>query len=198
MKTPILIIALLFPVLCFAQRQGLVIPFADNISINLPEGVEVYETNHDSDTLFVAMGIGRAVGEHAILFKAESEVSNIELSQRTEYCFVISDEGPHVDLRDWLLDYTPWISVPRSGQQYRLVDKEPEVAKPTQPEFDLNSSEFIAAIEAEGFKAGRWLEAAKRPGAINWLASRIILKVAWEDNGQASQKIIVFELPLGC
>lgn len=199
MKNLILIIASLLPFLCFAQQEDLILPIGENISLNLPETVKFYFKDTESDTLVLGVGLGRAsIYDQEISFNTTDKIADIKLEQQVEYCFSISDEGPHLDLRDWLVGYTPWLSVPRSGEQYQLLTMNNDIPKPPKPEFDMNAEEFLNAIKAEGFSGERWQEAARRSHSLNWLNSRFILKLQWTEEEIAQQKIIVFVLPLGC
>lgn len=199
MKNRILIIALFLPLLSFAQQQGFVVPFEEGISLNLPYGVDIYSMENKYDTLFISLSLGRHIYNQEISFNTENSISEIKIEQQVEYCLTISDEGPHIDLRNWLVGYTPWLSVPQSGDKYQLWANYEEKPKAEKPEFDVNSSDFIKAIEAEGFDGEIWQNAALQPHSLNWFDSKLNLKVSWVDfRGRSQQKIIIFELPMGC
>lgn len=198
MKNLILLITLFLPLLGFAQLPRFVVPFEDGISLNLPMGVNYYSMMNKYDTLFLFLDIGESVYGREISFNTEGSISDISIEQQVEYCFSITDRGPHIDLRNWLVGYTPWQSVQSNSEEYLLWANSIKKIVPQKPKFDVKSDEFLKAILAECSGCEYWQERAQEEGSIIWSDSNLLLKVSWLNNGKSEHKIIVFQLPMGC
>ncbi|KAB1155946.1 SH3 domain-containing protein [Tenacibaculum aiptasiae] len=131
----------------------------------------------------------------------QKKYKKVEVFQRHENTITIMDEGPHCDLTEWKHFYSEWKKLPydkikNSFKTFEYSSKDWEKFIP------VKISELKNAVDK--FCGQRWANLVKNikktneyPSGVSM--SRIFLKVILTDkNNQITEKIIEFEIPMGC
>lgn len=156
-------------------------------------------TFHDTDTVSVGLSLGDSP-EGKLLLVNNTQYKRVSIFQRYETSISILNEGPHCDLTKWEhynSSYTPLEQL--STHKFRVLSYKPE-------EYRKFTETTIEALkEAVKTQCGEaWSSYIKDiksltdyPASIG--ISRIFLKIILTDHqDQVSEKIIEFELPMGC
>jgi len=158
-----------------------------------------YSVNNKSDdTRTVYLELGDSPENNLLTFDSgESEIKNVY--QRYETSATIMNEGPHLDLIDWLHYTSGWVALEKSNSHsFKSISySEKEVSK--FPEVDIEKLKVMV----KNIGGERWAELLKDVKTINDYPigigiSKIEFKIEYLLKGTKKVKYIVFEMPLGC
>lgn len=152
------------------------------------------------DTAIVYLDLGETAEGKKIRIH-QSKFKKVEIFQRHENSVTITNEGPHCDLTEWEHYYSAWKKVDYDSDENTFVSYAYE--REDQEKFiEVDINEFKREVERE---CGRyWPDLIKDIKAINEYPSgvsmsRIFLKIELTDeNDSVSEKMISFEIPMGC
>jgi len=147
------------------------------------------------------LDLNESVEGKTIRVKHHKEFRSIKIFQKHENSIIISDEDSHCDIIDWEHYYSSWKPL-RTISNHRKFE--------TKKYSDLDTNKFIE-IDINDLKSivnetcgDAWSDAIKdvqtlkdAPVSIN--LSKIFLRIVMTDiDGHITEKIIIFELPMGC
>lgn len=151
----------------------------------------------DSVNLSIELGEG-IEGEQ--IFVSSDQLVNINVEQRYETSVKASAEGPHCDLIDWKHFTSPWNSLESPAANYFTAEiYTPEMTQQFPPvSIDELKKETERMCEGWGDVVKDATSLYDYPFSIG--ISRIWLRVTGErvDTGEKAEKIIAFEVPMGC
>ncbi len=176
----------------------------DSISITLDSlDIWVDSTNSSSDTTFIYLDLGSSLADHYFAVNTLHDSVSLLVTYQFETSLTMSDEGPHCDLVDWKhftsqpdtlvqLDSTGIYQF-KNGYEDSLSSAFPEV---TMKEVRRAVQEYCS----EG-----WLDRTSESKTIqdypfSVSISREIIRI-FVKNSQDQiirEKIIIFEIPMGC
>lgn len=159
---------------------------------------ELKKIHGNTATVFLELGDtpeGKKVKINQTKFK------KIEVFQRHENSVTIMNEGPHCDLTEWKHYYSEWKKVDYNSKENTFVS-----ASYNQEDWgkfsEVDINELKKAVEKEC--GAYWAEHIKNienvyeyPSGVSM--SRIFFKIVMTDKNDAvTEKIISFEIPMGC
>ena len=151
----------------------------------------------DNVKIFVDLG-DSPEGKKIII--SECKYDKIEIKQRFENSISITDEGAHCDLINWKHYYSNWESI-EVNNKYFITEKYTE--KDSQEFNEIAVDELKNYVDkncAEKFSNNikNITKYNQYPSTV--LTSRIFLKIKLENSktGEKKEKIISFEIPMGC
>lgn len=152
------------------------------------------------DTAKVSLDLS-GTPENKFLKIIQKKYKKIEVFQRYENSITIMDEGPHCDLTEWKHFYSEWKKLPynkikNSFKTFKYSTKDWEKFIP------VKINELKSAVDE--FCGEKWSKLIKNIKTANEYPSgvsmsKIFLKVILTNkNDQITEKIIEFEIPMGC
>ncbi len=164
------------------------------------EPIDALIFNRTKDTVNVELGLGETIEGNTIKISHHIDYKKIEVFQKHENSISIMDEGPHCDLTSWKHYHSSWVPLTSlSGNRFKTNTYAPE-AQSKFLKVDIN--EFKAA--AKEHCGDDWAKLVKDVKSINeWPSmvamSTIYLRVVFTNmNDEQIEKIITFEIPMGC
>ncbi|WP_299887138.1 SH3 domain-containing protein [uncultured Lacinutrix sp.] len=139
--------------------------------------------------------------ENKFLKILSKKYKKIEVFQRYENSITIMDEGPHCDLTEWKHFYSEWKKLPydsnkNSFKTFKYSEKDWKNFIP------IKINELKSAVDK--FCGQRWSDLLKNIKKVNEYPSgvsmsKIFLKIILTDKDNIiTEKIIEFEIPMGC
>jgi hypothetical protein len=131
----------------------------------------------------------------------QSKYSKVEIFQQYETSITIMNEGPHCDLVDWKHFYSEWEKIPfnSKGNYFYSLNY-----STSENERFINVSVEELKKEVKQSCGENWFELLKNIKKVNEYPSgvsisRILFKIILTDkNGTKNERIISFEIPMGC
>lgn len=122
------------------------------------------------------------------------------VEQQIETSVTISDEGPHLDLRDWKHHYSPWQKLKSIGDHRFRINAVSEAESSRFPR--VSGQEIRAAVRR--FGDSRWVRLVRNikgprdaPASVG--LSKIRLRISVTENGQWKPiQFLDFVIPMGC
>ena len=154
--------------------------------------------NKAEDTTVVYLELGDSPENNLLTFDSgEAEIVNVY--QRYETSATIMNEGPHLDLMDWLHYTSGWVEVEKSNSHsFKSISYSEEDASKF-PEVDIEQ----LRVMVKNIGGDNWAELVKDVKSIDDYPigvgiSKIEFKIEYILKGIKKMKYIVFEMPLGC
>ena len=154
--------------------------------------------NKGDDTIVVYLELGDSPENNLLTFDSrESEIVNV--FQRYETSATIMNEGPHLDLIDWVHYASRWVELEKyNNHSYKSISYSLEEASKF-PEVDIEQLKVMV----NNIGGENWAKLVKDVKSINDYPvgvgiSKIEFKIEYILNGIEKAKYIVFEMPLGC
>lgn len=157
------------------------------------------EKIHDH-TAKVYLEIGETVEGKKVKIN-QSKYRKIEVFQRHENSITIMNEGPHCDMTEWKHYYSEWNKLDYNMQENTFVS-DSYTQKDRERFIDVDINAFKKAAEKEC--GVQWAEHIKNVNSVGEYPSgvsisRIYYKILLtDDDGIVTEKIISFEIPMGC
>lgn len=131
----------------------------------------------------------------------QSKYSKVEIFQQYETSITIMNEGPHCDLVNWKHFYSKWEKIPfnSKGNYFYSLNY-----NTSENEKFINVSIEELKKEVKQSCGENWFELIKNIKKVNEYPSgvsisRILFKIILTDkNGGKNERIISFEIPMGC
>ena len=153
------------------------------------------------DTVFLMLGLVEMISGHQ--FKIDLQDPNIKfvsVSQSYETSLTLMDEGPHMDLTDWMHYTSDWQPLSVEDWQFSTLEYD-QYDYQRFPE--VGPMEIMAAVKAR-VNDPKWVKLAEKcanplsyPCGVS--ISRYFLKLEIQDfQDQVTERIVVFEVPMGC
>lgn len=185
------------------QTKGLLICFAefsiyiDNIEYWDEEG-DLKKTQNDSVNVF--LDIGEIIGGNSIKI-TDCKYDQIEIYQKFENSITIMNEGPHCDLINWKHYSSDWEKIKKNDNFSFIANS---MTKEQMEQFiPIDLDEFKEAVTAHC--GDNWTNLIKNVRNINEYpcgvgTSKIELKIVMlkSDSQDKFEKIIAFDIPMGC
>lgn len=157
-------------------------------------------TTSKTDTINVDIELGETVQGQTIKITHHVNYKSIKIFQKHENSITIMDEGPHCDLIDWKHYYSSWepLSLSKSNQFKTNIYSEQAWSKFIK--VDIN--EFKQAVKTHCGED--WANLVKNVKSINESPSGISMSTIYlkiiltKMNDEKIEKIIVFNIPMGC
>lgn len=167
--------------------------------------LEIWDENRElkkiqNDTAKVYLEFGETPEGKKIKIK-QSKFKKIQVFQRYENSVTIMNEGPHCDLTEWKHYYSDWKKLDFDLKENTFVSDSYE-REDSEKFIEVDINELKKAVENEC--GGYWPEHIKNLKKVNEYPSgvsmsRIFLKILLTDkNDSVIEKIIEFEIPMGC
>lgn len=156
-----------------------------------------------SDTIFVELGLAsKPYGHLHTISKLDSSIHKVEILQRYETSLTLMNEGPHIDLVNWKHYYNDWEDLKIENRRFVTS----EYSEEDWQKFPTVTTEEIVQAIRERFDGenNQWVELAQKCQEANHYPcgvaiSKIYLRVILTDNeGIKSEKIVVYQIPMGC
>lgn len=153
------------------------------------------------DTVYLMLGFVEKISGHQFqLENLDPNIKKIRIYQSYETSLSLMDEGPHMDLTDWLHFTSPWEPVPVKNWQFSSLEYQ-ESQYQKFPE--VNNEEILEAVRTRVTNE-KWLELARDcqdpqsyPCGVS--ISRYFLKLEVQEAPDSVwEKVVVFEVPMGC
>ncbi len=131
----------------------------------------------------------------------QSKFKKIEVFQRHENSVTIMNEGPHCDLTKWKHYYSEWKKLDFDAEENSFISDSYE-REDREKFIEVGINELKKEVEKECGK--HWSEQIKNIKNVNEYpsrvsTSRIFFKILLIDrNDSVTEKIISFEIPMGC
>ncbi|AUP79636.1 SH3 domain-containing protein [Flavivirga eckloniae] len=165
------------------------------------DGLYAFVLKENKDTIDVALELGESIEEKNIRIKHHTDYKDIKVFQRYVNSVSIMNEGPHCDLLDWKSYYSSWVPLkPLKALNQFKTNSYTDDAWGKFKDVDINA--FKQAVKTHC--GDDWAELVKHVKSINEYPavvsmSHISLKVVFTTmNDEKIEKIIVFEIPMGC
>ena len=168
-------------------------------SLNAYPLKETHQT--EQDTVSMAIELGETPENKIIRVKHLQDYSKIEIFQKHENSITIMDEGPHCDLINWKHYTSSWKPL-KSISKYKKFKTNAYLKKDWNTFIDINLEDLKAAVK--NTCGDRWANLIKDAQSISDYPigisiSKIYLRVIMTDlDGDKIEKIIAFEIPMGC
>lgn len=168
-------------------------------SLNAYPLKETHQT--EQDTVSMAIELGETPENKIIRVKHLQDYSKIEIFQKHENSITIMDEGPHCDLVNWKHYSSSWKPL-KSISKYKKFKTNAYLKKDWNTFIDINLEDLKAAVK--NTCGDRWANLIKDAQSISDYPigisiSKIYLRVVMTDlDGDKIEKIIAFEVPMGC
>ncbi len=154
------------------------------------------------DTVFLMLGlVERISGHHFSIKLLDTSIQQVSVYQQYETSLTIMDEGPHVDLTDWLHYTSDWQELPVNNLRFSSVIYD---SQDYQQFPEVSNEDLVKAVSDRVSDHQRWVELARRcPNPQSYpcgvAISRYLLKFTLQDiDDKVSEQVIVFEVPMGC
>ena len=118
----------------------------------------------------------------------------VKVESQMEYCYSLSFEGPHLDLRDWKVGRTGWKELKQDAKgNFQLPSP-----SPGHEPIPYTDQDFLEEVKKYGGDES-WLRFAREYDYLGWGVSRLYLRFSYRNaTGKAEEKILVFTIPMGC
>ena len=153
----------------------------------------------DKDTINVSVELGGSP-EGKTLIVNNGDYKRVSIFQRYENSITIMNEGPHCDLTEWEHYYSNWQPI------HKISSNKFETLSYTEDDWEKFTDISIEALKTEvlehcGEDWVKYIENVKTvkdyPAGVG--TSRIFLKILMTDfEDKVTEKIIKFEIPMGC
>jgi hypothetical protein len=154
--------------------------------------------NKGDDTTTVYLELGDSPENNLVTFDSrEAEIVNVY--QRYETSATIMNEGPHLDLIDWVHYTSGWVELEKSkSHSFKSISYSEEDASKF-PEVDIEKLKVMV----KNIGGENWAELVKDVKSVNDYPigvgiSKIEFNIDYILKGIKKMKYIVFEMPLGC
>ncbi len=168
----------------------------------LDKHVDEKKVESDEDTRAFSVRLGETPENRYLMVKHHQEYRTIEVFQRHRNSVVLSNEGPHCDLVDYKHFNSSWKPLKMfSGPNniYKTITFSPE---DSQRFVEVDMSDLKGHVSE--FCGEEWAELIKdidslRDPNIGIELSQIHIRIVMTDiDGYKTEKIIIFEIPMGC
>ncbi len=162
---------------------------------------EAYLQQIHHDTVYLMLGFVEKISGHQFRIQLQDpEIKNVSVYQSYQTSLSLMDEGPHMDFTDWIHYTSDWEAIPVANGQFSSL----EYQKDHYQRFPEVSKEEIVEAVRSRVNDDKWLELAQKcddprsyPCGVS--ISRYFLKLEIQDaQNDISQRIVVFEVPMGC
>jgi len=156
---------------------------------------------NSDDILSIPLDLGESIEGKSIRIKHHKEFRSIKIFQKHENSIAITDDASHCDLIDWQHYYSSWKPLKALLNHRKFKAKKYS---------EIDSKKFIE-INIEDLKTmvnetcgEAWSTAIKNVQSIkdypvSITLSKIFLRIVMTDiGGYITEKIIIFEVPMGC
>ena len=186
------------------EEGGIEIKFED-FQVNI-DSVLIYDAegslkNIQKDTAIVYLELGESI--EGVIFKISkhNKFDKIKIFQRFENSITIMAEGPHCDLTEWNHYNSEWKELKQINNKEYLTDSYSE--RDWELFVDIEIEDLIKAVKEKcGDEWANYIKNIKSPNEYpsGVSTSRIFIKILLEkvENGEEQEKIISFEIPMGC
>ena len=155
----------------------------------------------NKDTINVAIELGETIQEKTIRIKHHTDYKDIQIFQKHKNSISIMDEGPHCDLTDWKHYYSSWVPLKALSKRNQFkTNSYSEEAWNKFIKVDIN--EFKQAVNTHCGE--RWSDLIKDVKSVSEYPSgvsisTIYLKIIFTKlSDEKIEKVIAFEIPMGC
>lgn len=163
---------------------------------------EDYLNQVHADTILIQLGLANDGTGQTYVIKKDSSIQSIEIFQNYETSLTVMNEGPHIDLTDWKHYVSDWQKLDITENEFKTLD----YSLSDQTKFpDVTPNEIVQAVKERLINdSGGWLELAKEckganDGPCGISISRINLKIVTTDiKGVKTERLVIFEIPMGC
>ena len=154
-----------------------------------------------NDTITVALDLNETLDKKTIRIKHHVGYRHIEVLQKHENSITIMNEGPHCDLIKWKHFYSSWF--PLKSVSYNNKFKTKSYTEKDWNKFinvDINELKSVV----KDYCGEGWSERIKDIKSVNQYPSgvsisKVFFKIIMTDlEGEKIEKIIAFEIPMGC
>lgn len=155
----------------------------------------------ENDTIRIPLDLGETIQNKTIRIKHHQEFRTIEVFQKHENSITVMNEGPHCDL----VNYEHYLS---AWKPLKVITNNKQFKTKEYTEKDWNK---FLAVDLDNLKTHvkdycgeTWYNLIKDVSAITdyplgVTMSKIYLRVVMTDiDGHKTEKIIIFEIPMGC
>ncbi len=163
---------------------------------------QIIEEDSNENSMAYYIDLGTTPEDRYIKVKHHQEYRSIEVFQRHQNSISISNEGPHCDLLDYKhfnSSWKPLVKYPNSNNIFKIIVINPEDYNKF---IEVNMEELKEHVKNHcGEKWAKLMETSRSVNdyPIGVTMSQIQLKIVMTDiDGYKTEKIIVFELPMGC
>lgn len=176
-------------------------------NINFEEFSVLFDNLGDSvlkqgDTISVTLDLGETIQDKTIKIKHHEDYQKIEIFQKHENSITIMDEGPHCDLTHWKHYYSSWVPLKQISEKNQF--KTIAYSQDSWNKFvDFDVLELKRAVKEHcGDDWNNLISKDITP--LNQLnvgvsISTIYFKIIFTDlDGDKAEKIIAFNIPMGC
>lgn len=164
------------------------------------ENAYLQQIHHD--TVYLMLGLVENISGHRFLIELiDKNIQVVTVFQRFETSLTLMDEGPHVDLTDWKHYISEWEELPLEDLQFSsaVYDERHYQQFP-----QVTPQEILQAVDQRVKSNERWTSLARKcqdplsyPCGVS--ISRYFLKIRFRDaQAHTFDKIVVFEVPMGC
>ncbi len=169
------------------------------------DNLKIYpiETEHQTknDTIFMTVELGETPENKMIQVKHLQDFSKIEVFQKHENSITIMDEGPHCDLVNWKHYTSSWKPL-RAITKHKKFKTNAYTEKEWNTFIDINLEDLKTAVK--NACGDKWSNLIKNANSVETYPigvsiSKIYLRVVMTDlDGNKIEKVIAFEIPMGC
>jgi len=169
----------------------------EDVSEKAPKAV----IENTDDILSFRLDLDESIEDKTIRIKHHKEFRSIKIFQKHENSIAITDEGSHCDLINWQHYYSSWKPLKAVSNHRKFKAKKYS---------DIDTKKFIE-IDIEDLKTmvnetcgEAWSTAIKNVQTIkdypvSITLSKVFLRIVMTDiDGLITEKIIIFEVPMGC
>ncbi len=169
----------------------------EDVTEKMPEAL----IENRDDILSFHLDLDESIEGKTIRVKHHTEFRSIKIFQKHENSIAITDEASHCDIIDWQHYYSSWKPLNAIENHRKFKAKRYS---------DLDTTKFIE-IDIEELKlivnetCGKaWSETIKdvksiKEAPVGITLSKIFLRIVMTDiDGHITEKIIIFEIPMGC
>ncbi len=169
----------------------------EDVTEKMPEAL----IENRDDILSFHLDLDESIEGKTIRVKHHTEFRSIKIFQKHENSIAITDEASHCDIIDWQHYYSSWKPLNAIENHRKFKAKRYS---------DLDTTKFIE-IDIEELKlivnetCGKaWSETIKdvksiKEAPVSITLSKIFLRIVMTDiDGHITEKIIIFEIPMGC
>jgi hypothetical protein len=161
-----------------------------------------YFTQVHKDTILIQLGLVSKISGQTYMLKPAMSIETIQIYQNYETSLTIMDEGPHVDLIDWIHFIGEWNELEIKNNRFKTL----EYSDLDQEKFPpVTSDQILEATKKHlNVDSSRWTDLVRQCTGPNKYpcgvsVSRINLRIVLTDNkGITTEKYVIMEIPMGC
>jgi hypothetical protein len=176
----------------------------DSISITL-DSLEFYvdSVKSDKDTSFIYLELGSSLANHYFQVNSSIDSSSMQVIYQFETSLTVSDEGPHCDLLNWMhySSYADTLEKLDSTGVYQFKNCFEDSLSSAFPDVSMN--DVRKAVKEHCGE--HWMERSEKAETIadypfSVSISREIIRIQILNSKEeiVREKIIIFEIPMGC